>query len=156
MARKSDGSRKDNWYKLATNVIADQATLPDFSAYTSILMAVLEETRSRGAQLQARRGQKQQETRDHREMMRRAEEAAGKLRSALRAHFGFRNPILLKYGINPILPGKRQPDDPITEAPEQPTTENPPAAAPGVQPAPQGAEPSKSEGPAPQPDPQAS
>ncbi len=156
MARKGDGSQKDSWFKLLINVIADQAVLPDFSAYTDVLAAVLEETRNRGARLQAHRGEKQQETKDHREKMRQAAEAAAKLRAALRAHYGFRNPILLKYGINPIVPGKRGPEEPVTSAPEQPKPETPAPAAPEGQPAPQGTEPSKSEDPAPQPEAQTS
>ncbi len=156
MARKGDGSQKDNWFKLLTNVIEDAAVLPDLSAYTSVLAEVLDETRNRGARVQARVGEKEQETRDHREMMRKGAEAAGKLRAALRAHYGFRNPILRKYGVQPLVPGKRGPEDPVTEAPEKPKPENPAPTSPGVQPAPQGAEPSKSEGPAPQPDPQTS
>ncbi len=138
MASKSYGSQKDGWFKLLTNVLADAAVLPDYSAYTNVLAAVLEETRNRGAQLDVRRAQKQQETKDHRERMRNAAEAAARLRSALKAHYGFRNPILIKYGIDPLVPGKRPPDDPVTEAPpEQPKTETPASAAPEVQPAPQ-------------------
>lgn len=154
MATKGDAKRKDVWFKLLTNVIADQAELPDMSADIAVLQAVLEEVRSRGARLQARQGEKQQETKDHRELMRKGEEAAVKIRAALRGRFGFRSPRLAKYGVKPFKPGRRAPEEPVTEAPEQPKPENPAPTAPAVQPAPQGTAPSKSEGAAPQPRPQ--
>ena len=103
-----------------------------------------------------RKSEKQQETRDHRELMRKGEEAAGKIRSVLRGHLGFRSPRLVKYGIQPMGVGKRPPEEPVTESPEQPNPENPAPAAPAGQPTPQGTEPSKSGAPAPQPKPQAS
>jgi hypothetical protein len=155
MATKSYGSQKDSWFKLLANVLADKDILPDFSAYTSVLAEMLEETRNRGARVDERRALKQQETKDHRERMKVAAEAAARLRAALRGFWGFTNPILLKYGINPITQGKRR-NEPVTEAPEQPQPETPAPAAPESQPAPQGAEPSKSEGPAPQTEPRSS
>lgn len=155
MASKGYGQEKDRWFKMLTNVQATAAVLPDFSAYTTVLAQVLEEVRLRGAQLDARRALKQQETKDHQELMRKGRVAAGKLRSALRAHFGFQSLELLAYGIDPLVPGNRGPKDPVTPAPEKPNPENPGSTPPEVKPAPQGAVTPKTEGPAPaaQPDP---
>ena len=151
-----DASKKDNWFKLITNVTADQAELPDVSADLAVLRSVYDEVTGRGARLQVRKSDKQQETKDHRELMRKGEEAAGKIRSVLRGHLGFRSQRLVKYGVQPLPEGKRPPEEPVTESPEQPKPGNPAPAAPEGQPTPQGTEPSKSGGPALQPKPQTS
>jgi len=153
MAKAGFGAQKDNWFKMLTNVQANAAQLPDLTAYTVPLAEVLEEVRLRGALLDERRGVKEQETKDHQEQMRKGGAAAAKLRAALRAHYGFRSLELLKYGIKPLVPRKRGPEDPVTPSPVEPKPENPAPAPPEVKPAPQGTGPAKSEGPAPQPDP---
>ena len=138
MARKGYASRKDDWFKLLTNVLADAAKLPDMSDQTKVLTEVLAEARERGAQLLARKGQKQQETEEHRELMRRGEEAAGRIRATLRGHLGFRSQELAKYGVKPLDPKKRrQPGEP-----EEPEPEDSAQTPPGVQPAPQKPDPS--------------
>jgi hypothetical protein len=154
--KKGDASKKDHWFKLITNVTADQALLPDVSADLAVLRSVYDEVTGRGARMQVRKSEKQQETKDHRELMRKGDEAAGKIRAVLRGHLGFRSQGLVKYGIQPLPEGKRPPEEPVTESPEQPKPESPAPAAPEGQPAPQGTVPSKSGGLALQPKPQTS
>jgi len=135
VAKKGDASKKDNWFKLITNVTADQAELPDVSADLAVLRSVYDEVTGRGARLQVRKSEKQQETRDHRELMRKGEDAAAKIRGVLRGHLGFRSPRLVKYGVQPFGAGKRPPEEPVTESPEsaskaeQPKPETPAPAS---------------------------
>ena len=140
----------DNWAKLLTNVAANAAELPDLTVYTAALEPVLEEVKARGARQMSRRGVKQQGTEELQEMLREGRIRAAKLRSALRAHYGYQSPRLLEYDIKPLPAKKRRPGPP---PPEEPQPEGPATASPEVQPAAQGTEPSKSNGSAPQPDP---
>jgi hypothetical protein len=138
-----------DWEKMVTNVDANRAELPDLEAYRGPLDQVLGEAKALEARIQIRRGIKQQEGKDRREVMRTGRFFAAKLRSALRAHYGFQSERLRDYGISPLHTGKKQPAEPEKPepAPEPPETQAPetaeapkpecPAPAPEVKPAPQ-------------------
>ncbi len=120
----------DDWEKLITNVLKNQAELPDVTAHRVALEEMLVDVKARGAQLQSRRS----ESLELRAQLRKGGTQAAKLRSLLRSHYGFQNPKLLDYGIKPIG-GKRK----RSQNPEQPTPEEPkpeaPAPAPQAKPA---------------------
>ena len=108
---------------LVTNV--RRATdLPDFTVYLTPVEQFLSEMKSRGALQKVRVGAKQQETKELQELRSPAREAASRLRSAIKAHLGPKNPRLLEFGIRPLGRRKRK-----VEGPQEPAA---PAANPEV------------------------
>lgn len=108
---------------LVTNV-RKATDLPDFTAYITPVEKFLEEMKGRGALRKVRLGVKQQETKELQEMRIPAREAASRLRSAIKAHLGPKNPRLLEFGIKPL--GKRAKKGEV-EGPQEPGA---PAASP--------------------------
>lgn len=134
----------DNWDKLIVNVGVNSEELPDLAPYSGPLDVVLDQAKALNARLQSRRGVKQQESLDLRELLRTGRSLAAKLRSALRAFYGFGSERLLEYGIRPIRSHRRPPEEP-----EQPP---PPPETPQLQGTAETAQAPKSEGPAPAPE----
>ncbi len=108
---------------LLTNV-RKATDLPDFTAYLNPVEQYLMEMKSRGALRKVRLGIKQQETKELQELRVPAREAASRLRSAIKAHLGPKNPRLLEFGIRPQ--GKRRKKGEV-EGPQEPVA---PAANP--------------------------
>jgi hypothetical protein len=108
---------------LLTNV--KKATdLPDFTVYLTPVEQFLAELKSRGALRKSRLGIKQQETKELQEMRIPAKEAASRLRSAIKAHLGPKNPRLLEFGMRPLSKRSRKGE---VEGPQEPAA---PAANP--------------------------
>lgn len=101
---------------LLTNV-RNATDLPDFTVYLTPVEQFLAEMKSRGALRKVRLGIKQQETKELQELRIPAREAASRLRSAIKAHLGPKNPRLLEFGIRPL--GKRSRKGEV-EGPPQP------------------------------------
>jgi hypothetical protein len=141
---RSIADQLNDWEKMVTNVDANRAELPDLEAYRGPLDQVLGETKALDARIQIRVGVKQQESKDRREMLRTGRFFASKLRSALRAHYGFQSERLKDYGIEPIRTGKKQP--------KQPEKPQPAPEPPEIKAAPETAEAPKPESPAPAPE----
>jgi hypothetical protein len=127
------------WEKLVTNVDADEAELPDLSAYRDPLRDILEEGKARNARIQFLIGTKQQEVKDLREDLRTGRFYAAKLRASLKAHYGYQSERLRKYGIRPVSTRKRPPGESEEPAPPE---------VPEIEAAPETAEAPKPEGPA--------
>ena len=108
---------------LVTNV-RKATDLPDFTNYLTPVDQFLTEMKSRGALRKVRLGVKQQETKELQELRTPAREAASRLRSAIKAHLGPKNPRLLEFGIRPL--GKRRRRGEV-EGPQEPAA---PAANP--------------------------
>jgi hypothetical protein len=134
------------WEKMITNVTAKAAELPPhISLYNEPLAQLLGEFKASGAAKDIRKAAKQQETKDSRELQKRAQRQAAKLRSALLAHYDFDSEELVAFGIPPRRPSKRKP----TGTPETPQPEKPDSKPSEVKAAPQAAEQPKPENPAP-------
>lgn len=108
---------------LLTNV-RKATDLPDLTAYVIPVDQLLGEMKSRGALRKSRLGVKQQETKELQELRIEAREAATRLRSAIKAHLGPKNPRLLEFGSRPLGKRKRK------EGVEEPQEPEAPAANP--------------------------
>jgi ribosome biogenesis GTPase A len=118
MPNSSHASVVKDFEELLMNV-ANAQDLPDLSVYRAPLEKLVEELKTRGALRKVRIGIKQQETQEFKELMAQSKEAASRLRSALRAHFGPKNERLLMFGIPPVRKRSR----PVVE--EGPKPEDP-------------------------------
>lgn len=123
-----------DWEKLLKNV-ADTATeLPNLDVYKEPLEQFLEQAKDGTALAEARRGVKQQETKDLRTLMTQGKEAATKLRSAIKAHFGPKSERLIQYGMRPIrnrprpAPATNEKPKPVNPAPASPSETTPQAS----------------------------
>lgn len=108
---------------LLTNV-RKATDLPDLTVYITPVEQLATEMKNRGALRKARLGIKQMETKELQELKIEAREAASRLRSAIKAHLGPKNPRLLEFGSRPI--GKRKRKEEVEE-PQEPAA---PAANP--------------------------
>jgi hypothetical protein len=96
-----------DWETLLKNVTDTAAELPSLDAYKAPLEQLLTQAKGGIALSQARRGLKQQETKDLRLMMGQGKDAAAKLRSAIKAHFGAKSERLIQFGMKPARKRKR-------------------------------------------------
>lgn len=100
-----------DWEKLVTNLQLRTAELPGLQAITSILVPeleqVLSEVRAMSASLDARAAQKQQESKDRRDLLKRGGKIVSRLRAALKAQYGVDSELLLEYGARPIRARRR-------------------------------------------------
>jgi hypothetical protein len=108
---------------LLTNV-RNATDLPDLTAYRAPAEQLLTEMKNRGALRKSRLGIKQQETKELKELTIQGREAASRLRSAIKAHLGPKNPRLLEFGSRPLGKRKRKGE---VEGPQEPAA---PAAHP--------------------------
>jgi hypothetical protein len=119
-----------DWEKLLKNVTDTSAELPNMDVYKNALDQLLGSAKDGLALAAARVGIKQQETQDRQTLMKQGKEAASKLRSAIKAHFGLKSERLLQYGIQPIrnrpkknasVKEKPTPETPASASPSEPT-----------------------------------
>ena len=129
-----------DWEKLLKNVTDTSAELPNMDVYKNALDQLLGSAKDGLALAEARVGVKQQETKDRQALMKQGKEAASKLRSAIKAHFGLKSERLLQYGVKPIRSRPKKPaaaaapaTTPVTEKPKPVT----PAPASHSEPTPQ-------------------
>lgn len=110
---------------LLTNV-RNATDLPDLTVYRVPVEQFLEEIKNLGALRKVRRGVKQQETKALQDVMFEGRETVSRLRAAIKAHLGIRNPRLLEFGMKPV--GKRSRKGEV-ERPQEPAA---PAANPEI------------------------
>lgn len=115
-----------DWETLLKNVSDAAAELPNLDVYKAALDQLLTSAKSGIALSHANRGLKQQQTKDLRELIGKGKDAASQLRSALKAHFGPKSEMLLKFGITPVRKRKKAPAQTVKE----PGPAHPPAPAP--------------------------
>ena len=108
---------------LLTNV-RNATDLPDLAVYRTPVEQFLTEMKNRGALRKSRLGVKQQETKELKEMRIQAREATSRLRAAIKAHLGPKNPRLLEFGMRPI---SKRPRKGEVEGPPQPEVPAPAA-----------------------------
>lgn len=114
-----------DWEKLLKNVTDTSAELPNMDVYKNALDQLLGSAKDGLALAAARVGVKQQETKDRQALMKQGKEAAANLRSAIKAHFGFKSERLLQYGIQPIRSRPKK----NASVKEKPTPETPASAS---------------------------
>jgi hypothetical protein len=124
-----------DWEKLLKNVTDTAAELPNIDVYKTPLDQMLAEAKDGLALAAARIGVKQQETQDRQTLMKEGKEAASKLRSAIKAHFGPKSERLLQYGIKPIRKRTKKATTPATEEPVPETPTPAPHSEPTTKPA---------------------
>ena len=117
-----------DWETLLKNVSDAAAELPNMDVYKAPLDQLLASAKDGLAQSHANRGLKQQQTKDLQELIGKGKEAAVKLRSAVKAHFGPKSEMLLKFGIKPVRKRKKAPVLAVKKP--EPETAHPPAPAP--------------------------
>ena len=110
MPRSSFADFISDWEALLKNVTDTAAELPNMDVYKTALEQLAEHAKDGIALAHSRRGFKQQETRDLRSVMTEGKDAAAKLRSAIKAHFGPRSERLVQYGMTPIRKRIRKAD----------------------------------------------
>jgi hypothetical protein len=115
-----------DWETLLKNVSDAAAELPNMDVYKGTLEQLLAKAMDGIALSHARRGLKQQETKERKELMAQGKDAAAQLRAAVKAHFGPRSERLLQFGMTPIRKRKKAP----VQAVKEPTPAHPPAPAP--------------------------
>jgi hypothetical protein len=126
MAKTSLADFVTDWEALLKNVVSNAAELPNLDAYRGPLQQLLETAKDTIALSHARRGIKQEETRNLRAIITEGKDAAVKLRSAIKAHYGPRSERLIDYGMRP----RRSKPRPATTPPSPPTVSPPPHAGP--------------------------
>ena len=99
-----------DWEALLKNVTETAAELPNMDVYKTALEQLAGQVKDGIALANSRRGFKQQETRDLRSLTIQGKDAAAKLRSAIKAHFGPRSERLVQYGMTPIRKRSRKAD----------------------------------------------
>ena len=120
-----------DWEALLKNVTETAPELPNMDVYKTALEQLAGQVKDGIALANSRRGFKQQETRDLRLLMLQGKDAAAKLRSAIKAHFGPRSERLVQYGMAPIRKRVRKPDSknkkpkPADPAPAPPSETTP-------------------------------
>jgi hypothetical protein len=114
-----------DWETLLKNVSDAAAELPNMDVYKGALEPLLAKAMEGIALSHARRGVKQQETKDRQELMAQGKDAAAQLRAAVKAHFGPRSERLLQFGMTPIRKRKGS-----ASKSKEPKTVAPPAPAP--------------------------
>jgi hypothetical protein len=117
-----------DWETLLKNVSDAAAELPNLDVYKAALEPLLTNAKDGIALSHSRRGQKQQETKDLRDLLEKGKDAATKLRSAIKAHFGPKSEMLLKFGMTPIRKRTKAPVEALKKP--EPETAHPPAPAP--------------------------
>jgi hypothetical protein len=119
-----------DWETLLKNVTDTATELPDMDVYKATLEQLAGQAKDGIALAHSRRGFKQQETRDLRSLMIQGKDAAAKLRSAIKAHFGPRSERLVQYGMTPIRKpdSKNQKPKPADPAPASPSETTPQAS----------------------------
>jgi hypothetical protein len=118
-----------DWETLLKNVSDAAAELPNLDVYKAALDPLLTSAKNGLALSHARRGQKQQETKDLRELIAQGKDAAANLRSAIKAHFGPKSEMLLKFGMKPIRKRKKAPAQ-ADQTVKKPEPAHPPTPAP--------------------------
>lgn len=118
-----------DWETLLKNVSDATAELPNMDVYKAALDQLLASAKDGIALSHARRGQKQQETKDLQELIGKGKDAASQLRSAIKAHFGPKSEMLLKFGIKPIRKRKKAPAETASTV-KEPVPAHSPAPAP--------------------------
>ncbi len=103
--------------ELLTN-IRNAPDLPDLTVYQAPVEQLLAELKTRGALRKSRIGIKQLETQVLQGLLPQAKDAASRLRSAIKAHFGAKNPRLLEFGMKPL--GRRLRREEEAEEPPRP------------------------------------
>jgi hypothetical protein len=115
-----------DWEALLKNVGSNASELPDLDAYRAPLEQLLESAKDTIALSHSRRGVKQEETRTLRTIMTEGKDAAVKLRSAIKAHYGPRSERLIDYGMRP----RRSKPRASTASTPPPTASPPPHSTP--------------------------
>ncbi|HTG31789.1 MAG TPA: hypothetical protein VLB76_02570 [Thermoanaerobaculia bacterium] len=110
MPKSSLADFMSDWETLLKNVTDTATELPDMNVYKTALEQLAERARDGIALAHSRRGFKQQETLERRSVMVEGKDAAAKLRSAIKAHFGPRSERLIQYGMTPIRKRSRKAD----------------------------------------------
>lgn len=110
--------------ELLTNV-RNATDLPDLTVYRVPVEQFLEDIKSRGALRKVRLGVKQEETKTLKGLMFEGRETVSRLRAAIKAHLGPRNPRLLEFGMKPVR--RRSRKGGTVEGPQEPAA---PAANP--------------------------
>ncbi len=124
------------WEKMVTNVAKNAETLPPLvQAYAAPLGEVLGTAKALEAMKDTRKAIKQQEVKDHAELMKRGRVLAEILGNALKAHLGPTSEFLVEYGLKPRRPRekKKEPETPqaagaAAQKAEEPKPENPASA----------------------------
>lgn len=118
-----------DWETLLKNVSDAAAELPNLDVYKAALDQLLASAKDGIALSHAQRGVKQQQTKDLRDLIGKGKDAASQLRSAVKAHFGPKSEMLLKFGIAPVRKRKKAPVQAAPTA-KEPGPAHPPAPAP--------------------------
>ncbi len=98
--------------------VANKNGLPDLSGLTLPLEEILEEGRDQEADKAAARSQLSQGSKRTRTLVTDGRAAASRLRSALKAHYGGHNEVLVEFGIAPLR--KRRSPQPADPPPPNP------------------------------------
>lgn len=118
MPRSSIASLIYDWENLIATAQASGGAVPGLEAHIEPLTEVLVQVRQLNALQDTRKGIRQQGTQERRELLQSGKDLASLARSALTAHFGFRNPRLTEFGARPVKTRK------------PPKSTNPPAPPP--------------------------
>lgn len=120
-----------DWETLLKNVADTSAELPNIEIYRSPLEQLLTQAKDGIALSQARIAIKQNETKDRQRLMRQGQEAAAKLRAAIKAHYGPRSERLLQFGMKPPRGRKKSAKATIEKPkPEEPASASHPESTP--------------------------
>jgi hypothetical protein len=98
--------------------VNNKPALPDLSGLLEPLVEILEEGRDLEANKAAARSQLSQGAKRSRALVAEGRAAASRLRSALKAHFGGHNEMLVEFGVAPLR--KRRLPQPADPAPPNP------------------------------------
>jgi hypothetical protein len=114
-----------DWDLLSKGVRNKGQSLPDLTGLLEPLEDLLEEGRDLEATKAAARAQLSQAAKRSRALLVEGRAAASRLRSALKAHFGGHNELLVEFGIAPLR--KRRLPQPADPTPPDPPIGPPPA-----------------------------
>jgi signal transduction protein with GAF and PtsI domain len=119
---------------LVTTGKAVIAEVPGIDVHLVPLEQVLNNTKDLSARLQTRKGVKQDESKERRALLQQGHKLAGRVRAALKAHFGLDSERLVEFGARPIRP-RKTPQTPTPTPTPTPTTPGSTPVAPTPVPA---------------------
>jgi hypothetical protein len=126
MAKTSIAQAIVAWENALTNAKTGATEVPGIEGYTAPLEQILTEAKALTARLDMRKGVKQQETLDRKNLMQKGNVQVSRLRSAIKAFFGPNSERLIDFGARPVRPRSRKKSTKKSVPPQVP-----PAAAAG-------------------------
>jgi hypothetical protein len=121
------------WEKAVANVRANAMNVPGMEGYLAPLEKILADAKDLTARLDTRKGVKQQETKDRRDLVQAGKLQVSRIRSAIKAFYGPNSERVIEFGARPVRPRTKKVQQPKVEPPPVSPPDTPEAPPPQAQ-----------------------